>query len=163
MSPDHPRACGANVFRRFSRLTNSGSSPRMRGKRVESFPQNATSPDHPRACGANPGALTWLALRAGSSPRMRGKLVRHGAVADERRIIPAHAGQTSSPCNWTFGSQDHPRACGANLTPKPLPPRKAGSSPRMRGKPGTRKRIAKLMRIIPAHAGQTPSHAVFVQ
>ena len=70
---DHPRACGANIPRALPLSYRSGSSPRMRGKRLRRI-QTAFStriipahagqtyaygyefyrhPDHPRACGAN--------------------------------------------------------------------------------------------------------------
>ena len=173
---DHPRACGANggLPMAFSWLT--GSSPRMRGKRVEPvcdgaevriIPAHAGQtapnrqdacpcPDHPRACGANRRYGRFSTRPVGSSPRMRGKRPVHHRVHADLRIIPAHAGQT--PCSpraarrWT----DHPRACGANVFLAVDMPAEAGSSPRMRGKPGGWVERRHSRRIIPAHAGQTP-------
>ena len=72
-TPDHPRACGANLLLVESCVLDAGSSPRMRGKRpaayiehrpVRIIPAHAgqtnkppriilNSADHPRACGAN--------------------------------------------------------------------------------------------------------------
>ena len=72
-SPDHPRACGANIDGRPTESETHGSSPRMRGKRTDRhdgqdtdriIPAHAgqtvllaffivVSADHPRACGAN--------------------------------------------------------------------------------------------------------------
>ena len=72
-SPDHPRACGANLERAWKTVMASGSSPRMRGKRLigsvvhdahRIIPAHAgqthrledrrrLDADHPRACGAN--------------------------------------------------------------------------------------------------------------
>ena len=172
---DHPRACGANggLPMAFSWLT--GSSPRMRGKRVEPvcdgaevriIPAHAGQtapnrqdacpcPDHPRACGANRRYGRFSTRPVGSSPRMRGKRPVHHRVHADLRIIPAHAGQT--PCSpraarrWT----DHPRACGANVFLAVDMPAEAGSSPRMRGKPGGWVERRHSRRIIPAHAGQT--------
>ena len=95
--------------------------------------------DHPRACGANSSMPASPTLTIGSSPRMRGKRTL------TRRTRDASCGT------------DHPRACGANLfcgQPTVLP---IGSSPRMRGKPRLRLRRLSMGRIIPAHAGQTPS------
>ena len=90
--------------------------------------------DHPRACGAN---RRWDVRRlkpTGSSPRMRGK--RFGARRHEqcRRIIPAHAGQTTCRCARCARTTDHPRACGANLAFSSASAARSGSSPRMRGK-----------------------------
>ena len=153
----------------------SGSSPRMRGKRFENrqivrrqriIPAHAgqtdrpassstTRSDHPRACGANVSGFPSRDVNAGSSPRMRGKpmlaIVRHLRV----RIIPAHAGQTSSLLLSILPTSDHPRACGANTAARPSPWSTCGSSPRMRGKPIINRVDGRSRRIIPAHAGQT--------
>ena len=133
--PDHPRACGANDHKRATHVCSSGSSPRMRGKRaggkhdgrrVRIIPAHAgqtkskrvrafSMPDHPRACGANRFCPNARTAPAGSSPRMRGK--HHGLrhPPTRLRIIPAHAGQTSTGSCSRIPDSDHPRACGANL------------------------------------------------
>ncbi len=86
---------------------------------------------------------------------MRGKRVWCAVRAAGVRIIPAHAGQTSSPARAAASPADHPRACGANSTVRTMMRSVSGSSPRMRGKhPAGRDRRHRL-RIIPAHAGQT--------
>ena len=133
---DHPRACGAHVLSRISRITVPGSSPRMRGSRklihgdhlsCRIIPAHAgltpwisfrslPDRDHPRACGAHEQFL-----QAGTSPEW---------------IIPAHAG-------LTHVDKNHYEA-------------HMGSSPRMRG---SRTVVApRQLRpgIIPAHAGLTP-------
>ena len=93
-----------------------GSSPRMRGKRLDCvrhsvhpriIPAHAgqtpslillldSLPDHPRACGANAALVFATSLDTGSSPRMRGKHVLPDCIPTQGRIIPAHAGQTRS-------------------------------------------------------------------
>ena len=174
---DHPRACGANLLLRISFTPTFGSSPRMRGKPLGSGQRsqrrriipahagqtyvtsdgNNNGPDHPRACGANSLPMTFIIDRNGSSPRMRGKLGHVHDRAGEARIIPAHAGQTfrrSASCTrWP----DHPRACGANACATSSDISRSGSSPRMRGKLELRKQPDGRVRIIPAHAGQTPT------
>ena len=174
-SPDHPRACGANHISIRKPKTGGGSSPRMRGKPhvvddldrgVRIIPAHAgqtqrcfkTSKhgsDHPRACGANSISRWVWVITFGSSPRMRGKLLGEFAHRIQRRIIPAHAGQTSRRTRLLRLVSDHPRACGANTTTKPPTRRNNGSSPRMRGKLFDRNHITANTRIIPAHAGQT--------
>ena len=173
--PDHPRACGANLGKIGSLFGSFGSSPRMRGKRrprpcprtpVRIIPAHAGqtsgsrwgldgNADHPRACGAN--APVHVAARdpAGSSPRMRGKPVRSRRLRARRRIIPAHAGQTNSVPAKRSSHADHPRACGANAAAGRIRTLRRGSSPRMRGKQGGRRKLEREIRIIPAHAGQT--------
>ncbi len=172
---DHPRACGANEGGVRSSIALSGSSPRMRGKpsisqriysRNRIIPAHAgqtasstfcevPSSDHPRACGANLLELILDFIAAGSSPRMRGKHIFRAVAVNQRRIIPAHAGQTIPLLLNCVVHADHPRACGANSRSGNPHRYAAGSSPRMRGKLGNVPEKCFLFRIIPAHAGQT--------
>ena len=133
-STDHPRACGANAWRRDCRRAIYGSSPRMRGKPEHRHPGHGhrriipahagqtdldkfygdVNADHPRACGANGEALHVKRRLDGSSPRMRGKLGHRHRRYGRARIIPAHAGQTRPRPRTPVSPTDHPRACGAN-------------------------------------------------
>ena len=113
--------------------------------------------DHPRACGAN-WKRPWRNYpKPGSSPRMRGKLLFCHCVSSLLRIIPAHAGQTRTIPAPPRQKADHPRACGANCANESALSAVVGSSPRMRGKPCLCCEEPAYTRIIPAHAGQTPS------
>ena len=172
---DHPRACGANTSTEGNADSTYGSSPRMRGKQ-RAFIENTLKPriipahagqtdvarwsgnwrtDHPRACGANSRLLQAATTSLGSSPRMRGKQRLTSIEHFAERIIPAHAGQTAVPTVADGTRSDHPRACGANHDcVRPLF-RPFGSSPRMRGKPAVAGAARRVVRIIPAHAGQT--------
>ena len=175
MTPDHPRACGANVTSGSPAAYERGSSPRMRGKRdaekrrvhreriipahagqtTRVYRKHVETADHPRACGANRRCAMVRQLAYGSSPRMRGKLSPTTSRYNFPRIIPAHAGQTAPYVHRTFCRADHPRACGANHDcVRPLF-RPFGSSPRMRGKHAVAGAARRVVRIIPAHAGQT--------
>ena len=87
---------------------------------------------------------------------MRGKRKRLISRVDRIRIIPAHAGQTEARGLLRQIRSDHPRACGANVTLDGLIIVPGGSSPRMRGKLLFLTFRFVLVRIIPAHAGQTP-------
>ena len=86
---------------------------------------------------------------------MRGKPPRSDKCQRVRRIIPAHAGQTFVIGARGLGKTDHPRACGANAAAGRIRTLRRGSSPRMRGKQGGRRKLEREIRIIPAHAGQT--------
>ncbi len=86
---------------------------------------------------------------------MRGKRTGCSVASWPVRIIPAHAGQTCTPRTSCDFPQDHPRACGANACMTGVIDNVDGSSPRMRGKPWIVGTGARMMRIIPAHAGQT--------
>ena len=175
LTPDHPRACGANAGTCFTSCASVGSSPRMRGKRCDPSPRrrprriipahagqtsqlehSVYSPaDHPRACGANVSSDGMLSRCTGSSPRMRGKPALHSRAGVGHRIIPAHAGQTIGSAGLTGWNADHPRACGANVGDTSIEAFTNGSSPRMRGKLTKQQVHVLLLRIIPAHAGQT--------
>ena len=74
------------------------------------------------------------------------------------RIIPARAGQTRGHAVPAMRAPDHPRACGANHLLADIADNTAGSSPRVRGKPGWGRKRKAYLRIIPARAGQTWSH-----
>ena len=135
MSPDHPRACGANRTATTNEDVVIGSSPRVRGKRA----------DVRRIC----------AQGRGSSPRVRGKLCGKQVGRCRVRIIPARAGQTRWPGSRRCAPTDHPRACGANKTGIHLASYQVGSSPRVRGKLIAVRGQCLRPRIIPARAGQT--------
>ena len=114
-------------------------------------------PDHPRACGANTGKDAEKHFKDGSSPRMRGKHASYGFIQAFSRIIPAHAGQTECGTRARGRRTDHPRACGANRLLDEGARASDGSSPRMRGKLLLCHLVGLRIRIIPAHAGQTPA------
>ena len=86
---------------------------------------------------------------------MRGKLEVKEFKSTATRIIPAHAGQTSTLGMTVVRPSDHPRACGANLFDSSSSTHAVGSSPRMRGKHLGADRFNQRGRIIPAHAEQT--------
>ena len=86
---------------------------------------------------------------------MRGKRDRLAGLHRRRRIIPAHAGQTTTTTTWPRWTADHPRACGANGWSDIERLATDGSSPRMRGKRKNPHLGRRAHRIIPAHAGQT--------
>ena len=113
------------------------------------------STDHPRAC----GELSMMVFRAastdGSSPRMRGTPANNSENFESPRIIPAHAGNSAARRPSWDRCPDHPRACGELSGDHPRGPAGAGSSPRMRGTPAYRPRPPILLRIIPAHAGNS--------
>ena len=100
-------------------------------------------------------------------------MARTGQVVD--RLIPAHAGKTSSGAHRASGGQAHPRSRGENPRNRhskrvaggssPLTRENCdsdrfsqsahGSSPLTRGKPVGELMCSTLARLIPAHAGKT--------
>ncbi len=129
---DHPRSCGEYSSGLYSSSNRIGSSPLMRGILKNSIsnivivriiPAHAGNTcrilanihfweDHPRSCGeytirvGNPG------LAVGSSPLMRGIRLNKCEEQVDRRIIPAHAGNTLAKPLYAENIEDHPRSCG---------------------------------------------------
>ena len=132
-----------------------GLIPAHAGKTWFNYPQTGHWLAHPRACGENSTIAFVVSAALGSSPRMRGKLADENGKNLIRRLIPAHAGKTSSERLVRAPVGAHPRACGENLesgSERIIP---AGSSPRMRGKPCTHGLEVGIEGLIPAHAGKT--------
>ena len=133
-SADHPRSCGANLFRVSTHLLPIGSSPLVRGQQPSSRLSTVVSriiparagptgqsveiqcdrPDHPRSCGANSRCLMGAFTQDGSSPLVRGQLIIVVPINATQRIIPARAGPTSERTPRLHTAPDHPRSCGAN-------------------------------------------------
>ena len=132
--PEHPRACGENLLLRTASARGSGTSPRMRGKRVAyismswgsgNIPAHAGKTltaggsekifwEHPRACGENMVLPSKRSRSFGTSPRMRGKQKCLLMSIKRGRNIPAHAGKTQDSVRISLASEEHPRACGEN-------------------------------------------------
>ena len=173
--PAHPRACGENRHECGDGEDLLGSSPRVRGKRSSIqascsssrlIPARAgktkTSPQpgpggtaHPRACGENRRSCTRRPPEPGSSPRVRGKRRMLDDFFHLPGLIPARAGKTYAPPIRPETSRAHPRACGENSSPSPLPVVFVGSSPRVRGKRSDSHRGRSRAGLIPARAGKT--------
>ena len=179
----HPRACGENRACRLRDDHHSGSSPRMRGKHLRVhrrdqrhglIPAHAGKTfsreravwlraAHPRACGENEDLYRIFAIVSGSSPRMRGKRIRDSRIGDRPRLIPAHAGKTSTSRPRRSGCPAHPRACGENVASSSVARVSGGSSPRMRGKRSSRLQRESRVGLIPAHAGKTTHRVIITQ
>ena len=131
----HPRVCGENPP----------------GSRVSRSRGGA----HPRVCGENLLSAGRSLIQGGSSPRVRGKQVRVAAPVEGERLIPACAGKTCVGERSQTHSAAHPRVCGENFPRGRSFGLGAGSSPRVRGKPGGGAWPPGRWRLIPACAGKT--------
>ena len=111
--------------------------------------------DHPRTRGVY-GLPQWQKKPlSGSSPHTRG-LHYHGvAPMTKGRIIPAHAGFTTTATAPWLRRRDHPRTRGVYTSLPPRPPLRAGSSPHTRGLRPQWLSCRRSSGIIPAHAGFT--------
>ncbi len=132
-----------------------GSSPRVRGTPSERsgvsqdsrfIPAGAgntkqdsirlmCTPVHPRGCGEHETGFHPVNVHAGSSPRVRGtRSIRHLHHQD-RRFIPAGAGNTDGDHLHSHKKSVHPRGCGEHFLISFLFCSLCGSSPRVRGTP----------------------------
>ena len=131
----HPRVCGENPSLSSAERQDSGSSPRVRGKRftrphyffksrlIPACAGKTLGPQrgliggwaHPRVCGENGFTDSRGDLQAGSSPRVRGKHAPALAYAHPLGLIPACAGKTFASHSRRCRHQAHPRVCGENF------------------------------------------------
>ena len=171
----HPRSRGENMTRKVALNDVLGSSPLTRGKRrtcARDWSTNGLIPAHagktqrcggaatqegahPRSRGEN-AASSWGGRQfPGSSPLTRGKPLPGTGGDRRRRLIPAHAGKTTSHHAPRKRRKAHPRSRGENEFEHFAPRPRGGSSPLTRGKrlPGGRSR--RPGGLIPAHAGKT--------
>ena len=95
--------------------------------------------------------------RPGSSPLTRGKRGGGDPGVASGRLIPAHAGKTLCRGWHCHGRGAHPRSRGENGEAEIPEWRLDGSSPLTRGKRVERGANLIHIRLIPAHAGKTPS------
>ena len=129
--------------------------PAHAGKTAACIIGDTRRPAHPRSRGENTVINEPDPTQPGSSPLTRGKRQqdRHRQAAP--RLIPAHAGKTSSRPETTTASSAHPRSRGENAINSLGAGIAEGSSPLTRGKPSRPGQGARTDRLIPAHAGKT--------
>ena len=138
---------------KFSELT--GLIPACAGKTINHLPADVPNGAHPRVCGENPPTFLNPNSAAGSSPRVRGKRRTNRHRAHSGGLIPACAGKTYTPVFLSGGGWAHPRVCGENGRGVEPRRRRAGSSPRVRGKPCRTGPVSMRSGLIPACAGKT--------
>ena len=103
---------------------------------------NPPSWAHPRSRGENSDVAVNGQTVRGSSPLTRGKHDPYVITGVRRGLIPAHAGKTANPAEWTSRQRAHPRSRGENLSLSWSRLSDRGSSPLTRGKPWTQMRAA---------------------
>ena len=133
----HPRAGGEHRPWTAVHYGKVGSSPRRRGTpqqwggggRADRLipaqagntcsppPRPSCDPAHPRAGGEHIARQSSALLPDGSSPRRRGTRRVGHALLDERRLIPAQAGNTARRLRQYVENPAHPRAGGEHRTP----------------------------------------------
>ena len=171
----HPRVCGENFSASSRSMRAPGSSPRVRGKPLQSHAadrsrrlipacagKTAIRPRqfrqvtaHPRVCGENEAISRRSPCSEGSSPRVRGKPDVLGVSVAYLGLIPACAGKTQCRSSRGLRSRAHPRVCGENVKSRHFRGLRSGSSPRVRGKRVALNTDRAHVGLIPACAGKT--------
>ena len=131
--------------------------PAHAGKTRDSGWRELPDGAHPRSRGENALDSRRWSWEKGSSPLTRGKRSSGCTSPGEHRLIPAHAGKTSAVTGRYVTATAHPRSRGENTITRETPVVFCGSSPLTRGKPIRKATRSALRRLIPAHAGKTPS------
>ena len=75
-----------------------------------------TASVYPRVCGGTLNAVILTYLREGLSPRVRGNLIAVPLRTDDKRSIPACAGEPVNPGGHDKVVTVYPRVCGGTLT-----------------------------------------------
>ena len=156
----HPRSRGENLTPTRTQRLLSGSSPLTRGKpAVRQCGEGA-----PRLIPAHAGKTSCSCVsslcRCGSSPLTRGKHRVRPVLSRIIRLIPAHAGKTRWIVTALKCSAAHPRSRGENVDRVVAFQGVEGSSPLTRGKLDASVILGLAARLIPAHAGKTPSRMI---
>ena len=110
---------------------------------------------HPRSRGENGIGTRLIRGIRGSSPLTRGKPLLSWAGFSVLRLIPAHAGKTTTVVGGVLSVAAHPRSRGENPHPRCDADHAYGSSPLTRGKRIRLRGRRQGLGLIPAHAGKT--------
>ena len=180
--PVYPRACGGTNTRAWSAVILSGLSPRVRGNlkaapadapHIGSIPARAGEPQgcpggcaayrvYPRACGGTHLAGCNPCNDTGLSPRVRGNQPRRPLPSDNRRSIPARAGEPRHRTAAAFPVRVYPRACGGTRCCGSWPTTSMGLSPRVRGNRAAADQRCNRGGSIPARAGEPLPYLSFL-
>ena len=171
----HPRVGGEHDMHKLPIQPISGSSPRGRGtlchgsfresalrvipawagNTTRLLPEYTLCTGHPRVGGEHPSVSAANPARSGSSPRGRGTHRTPPPIGSLNRVIPAWAGNTRRLPDRSADRSGHPRVGGEHQHFRVRPSDKLGSSPRGRGTRREQPAVAKVVRVIPAWAGNT--------
>ena len=110
---------------------------------------------HPRSRGENGIGTRLIRGIRGSSPLTRGKPLLSWAGFSVLRLIPAHAGKTTTVVGGVLSVAAHPRSRGENAPSNVPSSSYSGSSPLTRGKLCEESQKREIWGLIPAHAGKT--------
>ena len=181
--PVYPRRCGEHLGNLAKPTEVTGLSPQVRGTHSSgrrrgglyrfipagagntSLPASAAhrSTVYPRRCGEHTQSLPMPEPTRGLSPQVRGTHWLAFDGVDDRRFIPAGAGNTVRQSGPAAPRPVYPRRCGEHLPPSAHRHPASGLSPQVRG---TQLRIPAptlRYRFIPAGAGNTDIQQIVVE
>ena len=171
----HPRSRGEHPGRYRCTRARRGSSPLARGTQPQphqqrlrrrliparagnteaALPCGLPPPAHPRSRGEHSSMPRMMTRAPGSSPLARGTHRFGVQELQSKRLIPARAGNTSTPpLRWSVISA-HPRSRGEHSGSASVPAGSIGSSPLARGTLLCGTIPNSTFRLIPARAGNT--------
>ncbi len=170
----HPRMRGGAAISITTHRLAGGPSPHARGSRVthvqpllleRSIPACAGEPlrepcageyrqVHPRMRGGAPASVPPVNGRKGPSPHARGSHSPPLIKSIDERSIPACAGEPSVQLTAPYMCRVHPRMRGGAARAAFVDHLASGPSPHARGSPSRLIQAVRLMRSIPACAGE---------
>ena len=129
--------------------------PARAGNTRARAPRSAGAPVHPRSRGEHIPSSHRRPLVRGSSPLARGTRGGEPGGGEQRRFIPARAGNTGRRWWTRRWTSVHPRSRGEHSPAATTGPARLGSSPLARGTHGGHMAHRLPPRFIPARAGNT--------
>ena len=131
----HPRVCGEHTGRELSPVRIPGSSPRVRGTRLEMIAPGLNRRFIP-ACAGNTRDYSERSCGRPVHPRVCGEHDQgRPKFQAATRFIPACAGNTAHREQYARRIPVHPRVCGEHKWTPWVMNTDCGSSPRVRGTP----------------------------
>ncbi len=154
-------ARAGNITQCRANLRLGPAHPRSRGEHAGSGAGNISimtslpgvAAAHPRSRGEHSGRVSSSTIRCGSSPLARGTCEIYRRVQVQQRLIPARAGNIPRLLPLACRRSAHPRSRGEHLVSESMTARVSGSSPLARGTFEDVEKLAELIRLIPARAG----------
>ena len=131
-----------------------GTIPACVGEPVNIHHPKYWTGDYPRVCGGTDPPHFCLDIYEGLSPRVRGNHIDKDSRGGNEGTIPACAGEPFRCSSYSAIGKDYPRVCGGTFSPSTMQTFGSGLSPRVRGNLNTGFHLNRVMRTIPACAGE---------